>query len=136
MSAAPDRRGPPSWIDPEMQQQITWRDKDIVISVPVKSGTTWTMNIVYQLLNGGTADFKDIYAEVPWIEVLTRPGMPVQELLDRVERMSDSRPRAFKTHAAPPILPFVEPGGGTGSRPAAACCGQPRGGRRDGAASG
>ena len=31
--------GPP-WIQPQIQQEIKWRDGDIVISVPVKSGTT------------------------------------------------------------------------------------------------
>ena len=69
------------------------------------------MNIVHQLLTGGDPDFEDIYAEVPWIEILTRPGMPVQELVNRVENMSVERPRALKTHAAPPVLPYVEPGG-------------------------
>lgn len=111
MNAPSHKGGPPPWIAPEMQQQIEWRDKDILISVPIKSGTTWTMNIVYQLLTGGDPNFEDIYAEVPWIEILTRPGMPVQELLDRVGRMPLERPRAFKTHAAPPVLPYVEPGG-------------------------
>jgi len=94
-----------------MQQQIEWRDRDILISVPIKSGTTWTMNIVHQLLTGGDPDFEDIYAKVPWIEILTRPGMPVQELLDRVGKMDLARPRAFKTHSAPPFLPYIEPGG-------------------------
>ena len=44
--------GPP-WIRREIQQQIKWRDGDLVISVPAKSGTTWTTNIVYQLFTGG-----------------------------------------------------------------------------------
>lgn len=111
MSTPSKKGGPPPWIDPAMQQQIKWRDKDILISVPVKSGTTWIMNIVHQLLTGGDPDFEDIYAEVPWLEILTRPGMPVQELIDRVESMTHERPRAFKSHAAPPTLPYVEPGG-------------------------
>ena len=83
-----------------------------MISVPIKSGTTWTMNIVHQLVTGGDPDFEDIYAEVPWIELLTRPQMPVQELLDRIADMTKLRPRAFKTHSAPPVLPYVTPGGG------------------------
>ena len=83
MNAPSKPGGLPPWFDPEMQQHVEWRDKDILISVPVKSGTTWTMNIVYQLLTGGDPDFEDIYAEVPWLEILTRPGMPLQELLDR-----------------------------------------------------
>ncbi|MGE0486680.1 MAG: sulfotransferase domain-containing protein [Gammaproteobacteria bacterium] len=102
--------GPPPWINHDMQRRIPWRDQDIVISVPVKSGTTWTMNIVHQLLSGGDADFLDIYAEVLWLEFVNRPGMPVEELIERVARMPADRPRAFKMHSAPPELDYVAPG--------------------------
>ena len=101
--------GPP-WIRPEIQKKISWRDGDIVISVPGKSGTTWTMNIVHQLLTGGTADFRDIYEEVPWIEFLSHPGQSFQDIVDRVEAMSTNRRRAFKTHSAPPDIPFMRVG--------------------------
>ena len=109
-SSAP-RRGPP-WIDPEIQQKIKWRDGDVVISVPGKSGTTWTMNIAHQLLTGGTTEFRDIYEEVPWIEFLSHPGQSHQNVIDRVEAMPRSRRRAFKTHSAPPELPFLTEGVG------------------------
>lgn len=109
-SMAP-RRGPP-WIDPDIQQKINWRDGDVVISVPGKSGTTWTMNIAHQLLTGGTADFRDIYEEVPWIEFLSHPGQSHQDVIDRVEAMPTSQRRAFKTHSAPPDLPFLTEGSG------------------------
>ena len=112
MSAAEEHGGLPPWINPAMQQHIAWRNKDIVIAVPPKSGTTWTMNIVYQLLSGGDPDFFDIYAEVPWIEFVTRPGMPVAELLARLERMDAARPRAVKTHSTPSLLGYIEPGTG------------------------
>ncbi len=100
--------GLPPWIRPEIQQQITWRDGDIVVSVPPKSGTTWTMNIVYQLLTGGTADFRDIYEEVPWIEFLSGPDKSFDSVLDRIDSMPADRPRVFKSHSAPPMLPFKE----------------------------
>lgn len=103
--------GPP-WIQPEIQQRIRWRDGDIVISVPPKSGTTWTMNIIHQLLTGGTADFRDIYEEVPWIEFVSHPGQPYQAVLDRVEAMPADTRRAFKTHSAPPGVPFFDVGSG------------------------
>jgi len=99
--------GPP-WIDHTLQQRVKWRDGDIVISVPAKSGTTWTMNIVHQLLTGGTADFEDVYAEVPWLELVSRPGQPDQERLDRIDAMPTTRRRAFKTHSAPPSIPFFK----------------------------
>lgn len=103
---AHEEGGGPPWIQPAIQQHINWRDGDILISVPAKSGTTWTMNIVYQLLNGGTPDFEDVYAEVPWIEFVTRPGQPMEELLAQLDAMPADKPRAFKTHSAPPDLPF------------------------------
>lgn len=101
-------KGGPPWIQPEIQQHIKWRDGDIVISVPPKSGTTWTMNIVHQILTGGSDDFQDIYVEVPWIEFLSHPGQSLQEALDRVEAMPTDRRRAFKTHSAPPVVPFIQ----------------------------
>ena len=104
---APEHAGHPPFIDPSMQAHVAWRDDDIVISVPAKSGTTWTMNMVHQLLTGGDADFADIYAEVPWIELVTRPGMPRAEMLERVAAMPQGRPRAFKTHGEPPVLPYL-----------------------------
>ena len=108
---APRRQGPP-WIDPAIQQRIEWRDGDVVVSVPPKSGTTWTMNIVHQLLTGGTDAFDDIYAEVPWIEFLAHPGETHQDVADRIAEMPRGRRRAFKSHSAPPDIPFVARGAG------------------------
>jgi hypothetical protein len=65
------------------------------------------MNIVHQLLTGGTADFRDIYEEVPWIEFLSHPGQPHEEILARLDAMPADRRRAFKTHSAPPVVPFI-----------------------------
>ncbi|MCJ2178189.1 sulfotransferase domain-containing protein [Novosphingobium album (ex Hu et al. 2023)] len=107
MESAAHHAGPP-WIQPQIQEKIKWRDGDVVISVPAKSGTTWTMNIVHQLLTGGTSDFRDIYEEVPWIEFVAYPGQPHQEVLDRLDAMPHGTRRAFKTHSAPPVVPFLE----------------------------
>jgi hypothetical protein len=115
MNESMDSEAPPAgppWIQPAIQQQIKWRDGDIVISVPAKSGTTWTMNIVHQLLTGGTDDFRDIYEEVPWIEFLGHPEQAFEEVLDRVEAMPTDRRRAFKSHSAPPDVPFIAGGSG------------------------
>lgn len=56
--------------------------RDVLIMVPIAnrdlpspslqyyhSGTTWTMNIVYQLREKGSRNFDDIYEELKWIEV-------------------------------------------------------------------
>ena len=42
--SSPQANQPP-WIRSEIQAKVEWRDQDVVISVPPKSGTTWTMNI-------------------------------------------------------------------------------------------
>ena len=69
------------------------RDGDIWISVPVKSGTNWMMNIVHQLLTGGDADFDSIYGVVPWPELVERPGQPAREVLDRLAAMPAGKRR-------------------------------------------
>jgi hypothetical protein len=109
--------GPPDelaipWIDVTMQQEIAWRDGDIVISVPVKSGTTWTMNIVHQLRTGGDADFADVYAEVRWLEFVPSPDANRDDLLAAFEALPRDRRRAFKSHSSPPDLPYLAPGTG------------------------
>ncbi len=109
--------GPPEgggipWIDTGIQQRIEWRDGDVVISVPPKSGTTWTMNIVHQLRSGGDAEFSDVYAEVPWLEFVPRPDCAVDDLVAAFDGMDHSRRRVLKTHSAPGDLPYLEPGQG------------------------
>ena len=34
-------KGGAGWINPIIQSKIAWRDDDVVVSVPLKSGTTW-----------------------------------------------------------------------------------------------
>ena len=104
--------GPPPWIDETIQQQIGWRDGDIVIAVPPKSGTTWTMNIVHQLRSGGDANFTDVYREVPWIEFVSAPGKAVADIVAGIDAMPADRRRAFKSHAGPGVLPFQAAGAG------------------------
>lgn len=104
--------GPPPWLNEEIQQQIEWRDGDIVISVPPKSGTTWMMNIVHQLRTGGDPSFADIYGEVPWLEIVPRPDSVIDDLVAGFDEMPHDRRRAFKSHAAPPTLPYQAPGAG------------------------
>jgi len=113
-SAPPPPDGPrgPGWIDPEIQSRVQWRDGDIVVSVPVKSGTTWTMNIVHQLRSGGDPDLRDIYVEVPWLELVPAPGVTREDRLAKFAALPRDRRRAFKTHAGPGLLPYQKPGGG------------------------
>jgi len=102
----------PGWIDPEIQRSVQWRDGDIVVSVPVKSGTTWTMNIVHQLRSGGDPDLDDVYVEVPWLELVPSPGVTREQRLAKFAALPRGRRRAFKTHSAPGLLPYQKPGRG------------------------
>lgn len=100
------------WSDPAIQQAMVWRDGDIVVSVPPKSGTTWTMNIVHQLREGGDADLGGVYVEVPWIELVPSPGTTRETVVAQLDAMPTHRRRAFKTHSAPGALPYHEPEAG------------------------
>ena len=104
--------GPPPWIDETIQEKIAWRDGDVVVSVPAKSGTTWAMNIVHQLRSGGDPSFTDIYAEVPWLEIVPRPDTDIDDLVSSFDAMPRESRRAFKSHAAPPTLPYQSPDAG------------------------
>ena len=108
----PPSGGGAPWIDVETQGRVEWRDGDVVISVPAKSGTTWMMNIVHQLRSGGDRDFRDVYEEVPWLELVERPGQTPEERLARWRSLPTTQRRGFKTHAAPPLLPYLAPGPG------------------------
>src|SRR5690242_19608538 len=98
------------WMDSAQQQAVVARDGDVWISCPAKSGTNWAMNIVYQLITGGDDAFASIYDVVPWPEWISRPGAPVEEMVRRVEAIE--RRRAFKSHSAPPELPFIKASSG------------------------
>ncbi len=77
-----------------------YRKGDILISVPAKSGTTWSMNIVHQLRSAGDPDLRDIYQQVPWLELWDSPSRTLQQVLERYAALPTWFPRAFKTHAA------------------------------------
>jgi len=104
------------YFDFEVQQKIAWRLDDIVISVPVKCGTTWTMNIVHQLRSGGDPDFDDVYVEVPWLELLPSRDISQADFINQIDSMRTDRPRAFKTHCGPGPLPVHPAASGKGVR--------------------
>lgn len=103
--------GAPPWINHEAQSLVKWREGDVVVSVPGKSGTTWTMNIVHQLREGGDENMTDLYQEVRWLE-FAQPGQSTEDLAKSFDDMPTTKFRAFKSHACPPLLPYQAPGAG------------------------
>jgi aryl sulfotransferase len=110
--AGPKKGDMPPWLNPEVQTGVAARDGDIWICSPIKSGTNWMMNIVYQLLSRGDPDFDSIYRVVPWPELVERPGQPAAEIHGRIAAMPAGVRRAFKTHSPPAALPYVKAGQG------------------------
>lgn len=73
-------------------EQFAARDTDIFIITFLRSGTTWTQMIVYQLLTGGEMDFDHIYDVSPWLSNEAVVGNSA----DRVNALQS--PRIFKSH--------------------------------------
>jgi len=97
-------KGPVPYMSPAIFEKFKFRPGDIVIDSSIRCGTNWTMMIVHQLLTQGDDSFKNLYLEVPWIEFLEYPNQDVQERVNRFN--ANPKRRAFKTHFAPPIVPF------------------------------
>lgn len=68
------------------------RDGDVVVATWSKSGTTWTQQIIGQLIHGGRADVcaHDI---APWLEMRVMPWPQTREALE-----AQTHRRVIKTH--------------------------------------
>lgn len=79
-------------MDSAIWNDFRFRDDDIVIATYAKSGTTWTQQIVGQLLSGGDPDVS-IAGRSPWVDMRI-PGRDV--LLPMLEAQRERR--FLKTH--------------------------------------
>jgi hypothetical protein len=83
------------------------RDGDVFISTFVKAGTTWTQQIIHQILRNGEEG--GFYGEtVPWLEAaLASDFLNSREAptWDQAKLAAASSPRYFKTHATVDHLP-------------------------------
>lgn len=87
-------------FDSTIWNDFAFRDNDIVIATYAKSGTTWTQQIVGQLISGGDPDVS--VAEIsPWLD-LRVPGKA--EKLAAVE--AQTHRRFLKTHLPVDALVF------------------------------
>jgi len=96
----------PPFLTKAIEREMSWRDGDIVISSAFKGGTTWTMNIAYQLREGGDAEFEDLYKEVPWTEFRISPDISKEDHLKNLDKLPYDKRRIFKTHSDPSTLPL------------------------------
>lgn len=87
-------------MDSTIWDEFKFRDDDIVIGTWAKSGTTWTQQIVSQLLSGGKAEVPAQIAS-PWLEM---------RVMDREQTLSDlenqTQRRFLKTHLPVDALVF------------------------------
>jgi aryl sulfotransferase len=92
-------------LDSTRWQRYQPRAGDIVIATAYKSGTTWTQEVVRQLLFCGQEvpeqDEVALWQVSPWLE---HPGFPLDEVLNRLE--AQQHRRFIKTHLALDGLPF------------------------------
>ncbi len=59
-------------FDSTVWDDLTFRNDDIVVATYAKTGTTWTQQIVAQLLYGGAEDI-DIFSLCPWLDFRMPP---------------------------------------------------------------
>lgn len=87
-------------MDSTVWNDFSFRDDDIVIGTYAKSGTTWTQQIVSQLIFGG-AEGIDVPALSPWVDMRI---MPRAEMLAALE--AQAHRRFMKTHLPVDALVF------------------------------
>ncbi len=79
-------------FDSTVWNDFTFRDDDVVISTYAKAGTTWTQQIVGQLLFGGAADVP-VNALSPWLDLRVPTAAEKLTALD-----AQTHRRFVKTH--------------------------------------
>lgn len=82
-----------SALDEALQRGLQFQPDatDIFISPYPKCGTTWMQQIVHGLRTGGSMDFTEISAVVPWLEMAYAQGIDI-------DAPQVAQPRVFKSH--------------------------------------
>jgi aryl sulfotransferase len=79
-------------FDSTVWDDFAFRNGDVVVATYAKTGTTWTQQIIGQLLRNG-AEGIDISKECPWIDLRVPPK---EEKLAKIE--AQTHRRCLKTH--------------------------------------
>lgn len=102
--------GPPLVCSPESfarAAQYQPRPDDVFVASQMRSGTTWMLQLVYEVASRGNGNLGDdghvqLHAVCPWIEALN--GVPLEE----APRVGARRTRIIKTHLPTTLCPFSE----------------------------
>src|SRR5262249_39743995 len=87
-------------MDSTIWNDLAFRDDDIIIATYGKSGTTWTQQIVGQLVFNG-AENMDLFGISPWLDYRV---LPREETLASIE--AQTHRRFIKTHLPVDALVF------------------------------
>lgn len=98
------------YIDASILKEFKFQEGDVVVSVPIKCGTNWTMFIVYSIFTRcAPVDFEDLYDRVPWLELKWFQEQTLEERVKYLEQQVNYNTpghRSFKSH-----LSVIEPEG-------------------------
>lgn len=86
-------------MDSTIWNRFAFRDDDVVVATYAKSGTTWTQQIVGQLIFGGAPNV-EINAISPWLDLRIMPPDTMDQLEAQTHR------RIVKTHLPLDALTF------------------------------
>lgn len=86
-------------MDSTIWDRFQFRDDDVIVATYAKSGTTWTQQIVGQLVFGGAPDV-EINALSPWLDLRVMPPDTLEQLEAQTHR------RIVKTHLPLDALTF------------------------------
>ncbi len=87
-------------LDSTIWNDFSFRNGDIIIATYAKAGTTWTQQIVAQLLFGGDPDL-NVSAKSPWLDMRLPPKAVKLALLE-----AQTHRRFIKTHLPADALVF------------------------------
>ena len=87
-------------MDSTRWNDFTFRDGDVVIGTWAKSGTTWTQQIVAQLIFAGAEDVPAMDI-APWVDLRI---LPLDEVMTKLD--SQTHRRFMKTHLPADALVF------------------------------
>jgi len=82
---------PITYMSPDIFGQFEFRKGDVVVCAPVKSGTYWSMQQVYQVLSKGDTSYDHIHDHTAWLEWKNFPEETVSSRIDRINAIDWSQ---------------------------------------------